>query len=73
MLFRSQRALQRTPPPDLSALQRSLWETLRSEPRHVDVLVATAGAETSAVLTALTELEMRGVVKQEPGMVFGLA
>jgi hypothetical protein len=24
------------------------------------------------VLTALTELEMRGVVKQEPGMVFGL-
>src|SRR5207247_665892 len=51
----------RTPPPDLSALQRSLWETLRSEPRHVDVLVATAGAETSAVLTALTELEMRGV------------
>src|SRR6266700_4448817 len=63
----------RTPPPDLNALQRSLWETLRAEPRHVDVLVATAGAETSAVLTALTELEMRGVVQQRPGMVFGLA
>jgi len=62
----------RTAPPDLSDLQRSLWETLRSEPRHVDVLVATAGAETSAVLTALTELEMRGVVKQEPGMRFRL-
>ena len=62
----------RTPPPDLSALQRSLWETLRAEPRHVDALVATAGAETSAVLTALTELEMRGVVQQRPGMVFGL-
>src|SRR3989442_1152955 len=62
----------RTPPPDLSALQRSLWDTLRTEPRHVDVLVATAGAETGAVLTALTELEMRGVVKQEPGMRFGL-
>ena len=38
----------------------------------MDALVATAGAETSAVLTALTELEMRGVVKQEPGMRFGL-
>jgi DNA processing protein len=63
----------RTPPPDLSALQRSLWDTLRAEPRHVDVLVATAGADTGAVLTALTELEMRGVVKQRPGMVFGLA
>jgi DNA processing protein len=64
---------QRTPPMDLSELQRSLWDTLRIEPRHVDVLVATAGAETGAVLTALTELELRGVVKQEPGMVFGLA
>ncbi len=38
----------------------------------MDVLVATAGVDTGAVLTALTELEMRGVVKQEPGMVFGL-
>lgn len=63
----------RTPPADLSALQRTLWETLRAEPRHVDALVATAAAETSAVLTALTELELRGVVKQEPGMRFGLA
>jgi len=59
-------------PPDLSELQRSLWETLRAEPKHVDALVATAGTDTSAVLTALTELEMRGVVKQQPGMVFGL-
>jgi len=62
----------RIPPPDLSVLQRSLWDTLSTEPRHVDVLVATAGVDTGAVLTALTELEMRGVVKQEPGMVFGL-
>jgi len=59
-------------PPDLSALQRSLWDSLRSEPRHVDALVASAGTDTSAVLTALTELEMRGVVKQQPGMVFEL-
>jgi DNA processing protein len=63
---------QRPLPPDLSDLQRSLWETLRAEPKHVDALVATAGTDTSAVLTALTELEMRGVVKQQPGMVFGL-
>jgi DNA processing protein len=62
----------RPPPPDLSALQRSLWDTLRAEPRHVDALVAAARAETGAVLTALTELEMRGVVTQRPGMVFGL-
>ncbi|PYO40898.1 MAG: DNA-protecting protein DprA [Gemmatimonadetes bacterium] len=64
---------ERPPPPDLSGLQRSLWETLRTEPKHVDALVATAGMDTSAVLTALTELEIRGVVKQQPGMLFGLA
>jgi DNA processing protein len=64
---------ERPTPPDLSGLQRSLWETLRTEPKHVDALVATVGTDTGAVLTALTELEMRGVVKQQPGMVFGLA
>jgi len=31
------------------------------------------GAATSAVLTALTELELRGLVKQQPGMRFGLS
>ncbi len=62
-----------SPPPDLSDLQRSLWDALAAEPRHVDALVATAGADTGAVLTALTELELRGVVQQRPGMVFGLA
>jgi DNA processing protein len=59
-------------PLDLSALQRTLWDSLRAEPKHVDALVTAAGAETGAVLTALTELELRGVVKQEPGMRFGL-
>jgi len=63
---------ERPVPSDLSALQRSLWEALVAEPQHVDALVAAAGAETSAVLTALTELEMRGLVKQEPGMRFGV-
>jgi DNA processing protein len=62
----------RAQPPDLNDLQRSLWDALVTEPKHVDVLVATAGAETGAVLTALTELEMRGLVRQQPGMVFGL-
>ena len=62
----------RSQPADLNDLQRSLWDALFTEPKHVDVLVATAGAETGAVLTALTELEMRGLVRQQPGMVFGL-
>ena len=63
----------RARPPDLSELQRRLWDTLLAEPQHVDVLVAAAAQDASAVLAALTELEMRGVVQQRPGMVFGLA
>ena len=63
----------RAAPLDLGPLQRKLWDALGAEPQHVDALVATAGAETSAVLTALTELEMRGLVKQQPGMRFGIS
>src|SRR5690348_5483476 len=62
----------RAPPSDLNELQRRLWDTLLAEPKHVDVLVTAAAQDASAVLAALTELEMRGVVQQRPGMVFGL-
>ena len=62
----------RAAPPDLGPLQRTLWEALAAESQHVDVLVAGAGAEAGEVLTALTELELRGLVRQEPGMVFGV-
>ena len=60
------------PPPELSTLQRSLWDMLTAEPKHVDALVAAAGAETGQVLTALTELELKGLVKQQAGMWFCL-
>ncbi|PYP13942.1 MAG: DNA-protecting protein DprA [Gemmatimonadetes bacterium] len=71
----------RAAPPDLGPLQRKLWDALGAEPQHVDALVAAAGAggaggagaDASAVLAALTELEMRGLVKQQPGMRFGVA
>jgi len=61
-------------PPDLTDLQRALWQALTPDVQHVDVLVAGVGrtAPVSAVLTALTELELRGLVRQHPGMVFGL-
>src|SRR5207249_4104702 len=64
----------RAAPLDLGPLQRKLWDALGAEPQHVDTLVAAAGgagADTGAVLTALTELELRGLVKQHPGMRFG--
>jgi DNA processing protein len=59
-------------PPDLTGVQRLLWDALRDAPRHVDALVAVAGGDAGRVLTALTELEMRGVVRQKPGMLFAI-
>jgi len=59
-------------PEDLTPLQRSLWDSLSSQPTHVDALVAGAGHEVGVVLTALTELELRGLVHQRPGMMFEL-
>src|SRR6266566_4296896 len=62
----------RTPPADLTPLQRTLWDALATEPRHVDGLSGATNAPTSDVLTALTDLELRGVVRQDPGMRFAL-
>ena len=62
----------RVPPPDLSGLQLTLWSRLTAEPQHVDALVAAARTGAADVLGALTELELRGLVRQTPGMVFGL-
>jgi len=64
-----------TAPPDLTDLQRALWATLTSEVQHVDALLAGVGrtATVAAVLTALTDLELRGLVRQHPGMLFQVA
>jgi len=63
-------------PADLTELQHALWHALTPEAQHVDALVARVGdtlaAPTGAVLIALTELELRGLVRQHPGMVFEL-
>ena len=58
---------------ELSPLQRVLWDALLAEPRHVDALVAATGTDAAGVLTALTDLELKGMVAQRPGMVFGVA
>jgi DNA processing protein len=63
----------RAQPADLTALQRSLWEALGARAAHVDALVVSTGQETGDVLTALTDLELRGLVARQPGMIFALA
>jgi DNA processing protein len=62
----------RVPPIDLSGLQLALWNRMTAEPQQVDALVAAAETQPADVLGALTELELRGLVRQTPGMVFGL-
>jgi DNA processing protein len=62
----------RVPPLDLNGLQLTLWNRMTTEPQHVDALVSAAQTRPSDVLGALTELELRGLVRQGPGMVFGL-
>lgn len=64
--------VERTPPSDLDPVQRSLWDAMGAELWHVDALVAAGGGDAGKVLVALTDLEMRGIVRQEPGMRFGL-
>ncbi len=66
-------ACSRVVPDGLDPLQRGLWDALQPEPRHVDALVAVGAGDTSRVLTALTEMELRGLVVQRPGMVFAVA
>jgi DNA processing protein len=67
------RGTPRAPPSDLTPLQRSLWDALAGAPCHIDALAAETRAPTGEVLTALTDLELRGVVKQEAGMRFALS
>jgi DNA processing protein len=62
----------RVPPIDLTGLQLTLWHRMTTEPQHVDALVAATRTGAANVLGALTELELRGLVRQVPGMVFGL-
>jgi predicted Rossmann fold nucleotide-binding protein DprA/Smf involved in DNA uptake len=62
----------RVPPIDLTGLQLTLWSRMTTEPQHVDALVAATESGAANVLGALTELELRGLVRQGPGMVFGL-
>jgi DNA processing protein len=62
----------RVPPIDLTGLQLTLWSRMTTEPQHVDALVAATETGAANVLGALTELELRGLVRQGPGMVFGL-
>ena len=57
-------------PEGLGADESRVWDRLSPNPRHVDDLAADTGLATSALLTALLGLELRGVVESLPGKRF---
>jgi DNA processing protein len=72
MTERTEPALPVGAPPELEPLERMLWERMAAEPAHVDQLVAASRTDAAAVLSTLTSLELRGLVRQRGAMVFGL-
>jgi len=55
----------------LAPTERVLYELLSvDEARHVDELVEVSGLSSSEVLSALFELELKGVIRQLPGKHF---
>jgi len=55
----------------LNLTERAVYALLGTdEARHVDELVETSGLNSSEVLAALFELEMKGIVRQMPGKNF---
>ena len=59
-------------PADLDAVHRSVCDSLAAAPVHVDLVVRATGLDSGEVLAALTELELRGLVVQRPGMMFAI-
>ncbi|UCD19512.1 MAG: DNA-processing protein DprA [candidate division WOR-3 bacterium] len=54
----------------LDEVERNVWEALSSEPIYLDSLAERVNEPTSTLLSILLNLEMKGYVKQLPGMSF---
>jgi DNA processing protein len=58
-------------PNDLTDDERRVLAALDTEELHVDRVAEALDADPSLVLATLTSLEIRGLVRREPGQVFG--
>jgi len=54
----------------LTIEESGLLKLLTREPKHIDELVALSGRETANVLGLLSIMEIKGLVRQLPGMYF---
>ena len=51
----------------LSGTEQTIVDALTREPRLVDDVIAETGLSAGKILSALTLLEIRGIVKRHPG------
>lgn len=58
------------PPADLTLFERTIFDVLDGEPRHVDTLCESTGLTSSEALVALLALEFKGLVRQIAGKMF---
>lgn len=65
---------QRELPENITPEERELLSALSSDGKlHIDTLIQSLGADSSAVSRRLLVLEMQGLVRQWPGMYYSLA
>ena len=58
------------PPADLNRVEQKLYDTLTTEPVHLDTLCAQTGLDAPSALVYLLNLEFRGLVRQLAGKQF---
>jgi DNA processing protein len=56
--------------PELDQTEQQLWDGLGMDPLHIDVIARELGLKVSQTAELLLRLELRGLVKQLPGMFF---
>jgi len=61
------------PEPATTPGERRILEGLAAGPQPIDALVRAAGAPAADTAALLTALEVKGLVRQHPGNLFGLA
>lgn len=62
-----------TPRSDYSPAENEIIEYLDTTPIHVDEICRACGQPVSSIMTVLTALELKGIVKQLPGKYFILS
>ncbi len=60
----------RRSPPSMTDDERSVFDNLSAEPKHIDAIMAESGRAPGRLGGILTTLELKGLVKQLPGKYF---